>query len=142
MRWRFINGIGTSVVLLGFALLVPTNAINLKSRESEKNAPAYCLPKTVTYGYAIVNRSGRALMDLELSTEAPVRRTSGQECCEKLSASEEWHLMQDPSGNQRLRLRIGSIPPYGRKEVRVEALLKTAWAPWRERCPEGRLPRF
>jgi hypothetical protein len=137
MRWRTINRIGTSAVLFGFTLLVPMNAINLKSSESENIAPAYCAPKTVTYGYAMVNKAGRPLTDLELLTEAPVHRTSGQECCEKLSASEESHLVQDPSGNQRLRLHIGAIPPYGRKEIRVEAQLKTAWAPVASDAPSG-----
>jgi hypothetical protein len=139
MRWRVINRIGTSAVLFGFVLLVPTNAMNLKSHESEQNARAYCVPKTVTYGYAMVNKTGRPLKDLELSTEAPVHRTSGQECCEKLAASEECHLVQDPSGNQSLRLRIGAIPPYGRKEIRVEALMKTAWAPSASHAPSGAL---
>lgn len=112
---------------LVLTMLMSANAV--EANQPAKDAPVDATQKAVSYGYRLVNTTSRTLTNVELSTDAPVLRTSGQDCCERLSASENWQLAQDLFGNQTLRLRVGSIPPYGRMDIRVEALLRNAWSP-------------
>lgn len=124
-RW-FNNWIGRYISLFGFTLLLPIDAISLSATASDNDSLADGPRKTVGYRYTVVNTTGLPLKNVEFTSDAPVRRNSGQVCCERFSASEGWQLEQDRAGNQRLRLRIASIPPYGRREVRIQAMLRSS----------------
>jgi hypothetical protein len=82
--------------------------------------PRYEVPKTIAY---------------EFWTQAPVRQTATQRCCERLETSIPFETETDAAGNQVLHVRLAPIPPYAVRVIRVTAELHMARAP--NRLPDN-----
>jgi hypothetical protein len=91
--------------------------------------PRYEVPKTITYGFTLRNRTSHLLTGAEFWTQAPVRQTATQRCCERLEASVPFATETDAAGNQVLHARLAPIPPYAVRVIRVTAELRMATAP-------------
>lgn len=92
-------------------------------------APAYELRRVIRYGFELRNTTGRAMRDVAFEAFAPVRETSVQRCCNRLSASHPFEIGIDALGNQTLRFGLGVLAPYATVLVRVEAELALAPSP-------------
>ena len=87
--------------------------------------------RRVRFGFNLVNTTDHSVEDSELWAYAPVKETSNQKCLD-LDASLPFDRTEDAWGNQVLHFRVGEIPPYGRRSIRVNAVLRMSEEPGRE----------
>jgi transglutaminase-like putative cysteine protease len=84
--------------------------------------------RRLRYGFSLVNTTAQPVRGAELWTYAPVKKTPSQECL-AMKASLPFDAAVDAAGNQVLHFRLDEIPPYGRRTVSIDALLRMAQAP-------------
>jgi transglutaminase-like putative cysteine protease len=77
-------------------------------------------PRTLRYGYSVVNTTGRPVEGAVFWAYAPVKRTAAQRCV-GITSDRPFDRTEDVWGNQLLRFSLGTVPPFGRADVRVKA---------------------
>lgn len=82
----------------------------------------------IEYSFLIKNMKNRASRPSIFRVMAPVKRTAYQ-YLSRLSAGELYRLEEAPDGNQRMIFSIGSIPPYGKRLIRISADLLVSGKP-------------
>lgn len=84
--------------------------------------------RRVRYGFTASNTSGEPLRAARLRVAVPLRHAAGQQAV-RLRCSHAADCLIDTNGNPALCFVLDGLPPYGQREIAIEAEVLTAGPP-------------
>lgn len=88
----------------------------LKQDKSE----AYYIEKTINYGFTIRNLTNQLVNNGNVYIYAPVKETTLQKTL-SIEANLPYELVEGAAGNQLLRFRVDSLPPFGSRVISIRS---------------------
>lgn len=116
-----------SRVAIVAAILVAAAMVVWLWKSQAPEVAVYDIPRTVRYGVTLHNPSNELIQNARFWVFAPVAQTAFQRVA-TVEATLPYELESDGFGNQRLLFTV-DIPPYGTKNVSIDAHLELASEP-------------
>jgi len=85
----------------------------------QEKEPEFNIERTLKYSFTVTNPTNKFIKDADMWVYVPVKQTSTQKFV-SAEASHDYQLLADDLGNQRLKLDLHDITPYGSKIVSIK----------------------
>lgn len=85
----------------------------------QEKEPEFNIERTLKYSFTVTNPTNKFIKDATMWVYVPVKQTSTQKFI-SAEASHDYQLLADDLGNQRLKLDLHDIAPYGSKIVSIK----------------------
>lgn len=102
----------------------------MRSNHEYRTSPdtGYTIPRTLRYGFTILNTGNTPIKIGIFKTYAPVKKTAFQ-TCRHIAASHPFTIENDMYGNQLMIFKLEPMPPYGSRIITITAELLLSVTP-------------
>ncbi|CAB1063455.1 hypothetical protein D1BOALGB6SA_8238 [Olavius sp. associated proteobacterium Delta 1] len=108
-----------AALCLAAAWLIRSGVFN-DAQTADKPKAAYEIARQIRYSFTIQNTTSQLIEKGVFRTWAPAKQTPTQ-LCERIDASDPFHVLTDDLGNQMLEFDLKDFPPYGNRIISITA---------------------